>query len=187
LRQILDYATDKWGVRVVRLEIQRIDPPPDVVAAMHSQMRAERERRAVVTTALGQREAAITQAEGEKSAAILTAEGVRQRDILTAEGQAQAMQAIAAAEKFRRIALAEGEAQATAATFNAINSNDPNPSLIAIKYLETLGQVANGRATKVFLPLDTVGLMGSLGGVAELFRSDGREKGNGAAGTARPT
>jgi regulator of protease activity HflC (stomatin/prohibitin superfamily) len=187
LRQILDDATDKWGVRVVRVEIQRIDPPPDVVAAMHSQMRAERERRAVVTTALGQREAAITQAEGEKSAAILTAEGVRQRDILTAEGQAQAMQAIAAAEKFRRIALAEGEAQATAATFNAINSSDPNPSLIAIKYLETLGQVANGRATKVFLPLDTVGLMGSLGGVAELFRSDGREKGNGAAGTARPT
>jgi regulator of protease activity HflC (stomatin/prohibitin superfamily) len=187
LRQILDDATDKWGVRVVRVEIQRIDPPPDVVAAMHSQMRAERERRAVVTTALGQREAAITQAEGEKSAAILTAEGVRQRDILTAEGQAEAMRSLADAEKFRRIALAEGEAIATAATFNAINTNDPNPSLIAIKYLEALGQVANGRATKVFLPLDTSGLLGSLGGVAELFRADAPRDGNGAAGPARPT
>src|SRR5688500_984766 len=78
LREILDDATDKWGTRVVRVEIQRIDPPPDVVAAMHGQMRAERERRAVVTTALGHREAAITQAEGDKAAAILTAEGVKQ-------------------------------------------------------------------------------------------------------------
>ena len=93
LREILDDATDKWGTRVVRVEIQRIDPPPDVVAAMHGQMRAERERRAVVLTADGQREAAIARAEGEKAAAILTAEGVKERDILTAEGQAQAMKA----------------------------------------------------------------------------------------------
>ena len=185
LRQILDDATDKWGVRVVRVEIQRIDPPPDVVAAMHSQMRAERERRAVVTTALGQRESAITQAEGEKSAAILTAEGVKQRDILTAEGQAQAMTALAEAEKFRRIALAEGEAAATAATFSAINNNDPNPSLIALKYLETLGQVANGRATKVFLPLDTAGLLGSLAGVGELFRGDGDGPAGGTTGARK--
>jgi len=173
LRDILDDATDKWGTRVVRVEIQRIDPPPDVVAAMHGQMRAERERRAVVTTALGHREAAITQAEGEKAAAILTAEGVKQRDILTAEGQAQAMKAVAEAEKFRRVALAEGEATATEAVFSAIHQGDPTPDLIAIKYLEMLGQVANGRATKVFLPLDTSGYLGSLAGIAELFRADG--------------
>src|SRR5687768_8547696 len=152
LREILDDATDKWGTRVVRVEIQRIDPPPDVVAAMHGQMRAERERRAVVTTALGHREAAITQAEGDKAAAILTAEGVKQRDILEAEGQAQAMKAVAEAEKFRRVALAEGEATATEAVFSAIHQGGPTPDLIAIKYLEMLGQVANGRATKVFLP-----------------------------------
>ena len=173
LREILDDATDKWGTRVVRVEIQRIDPPPDVVAAMHGQMRAERERRAVVTTALGHREAAVTQAEGEKSAAILTAEGVKQRDILTAEGQAQAMKAVADAERFRRIALAEGEARATEVVFSAIHSGDPTPDLIAIKYLEMLAQVANGRATKVFLPLDTSGYLGSLAGIAELFRSEG--------------
>ena len=173
LREILDDATDKWGTRVVRVEIQRIDPPPDVVAAMHGQMRAERERRAVVTTALGHREAAVTQAEGEKSAAILTAEGVKQRDILTAEGQAQAMKAVADAERFRRIALAEGEARATEVVFSAIHSGDPTPDLIAIKYLEMLGQVANGRATKVFLPLDTSGYLGSLAGIAELFRNEG--------------
>ncbi len=173
LRDILDDATDKWGTRVVRVEIQRIDPPPDVVAAMHGQMRAERERRAVVTTALGHREAAVTQAEGEKAAAILTAEGVKQRDILTAEGQAQAMKAVAEAEKFRRVALAEGEATATEAVFSAIHQGGPTPDLIAIKYLEMLGQVANGRATKVFLPLDTSGYLGSLAGIAELFRAQG--------------
>ena len=173
LREILDDATDKWGTRVVRVEIQRIDPPPDVVAAMHGQMRAERERRAVVTTALGHREAAITQAEGEKAAAILTAEGVKQRDILTAEGQAQAMKELAEAERFRVVALADGQAAATRAVFAAIHEGGPTPDLIAIKYLETLPQVANGRATKVFLPLDTSGYLGALAGIAELFRGGG--------------
>lgn len=173
LREILDDATDKWGVRVVRVEIQRIDPPPDVVVSMHNQMKAERERRAVVTTASGEREAAIARAEGEKAAAILTAEGVKQRDILQAEGQAQAMKAVAEAERFRRIALAEGEATATRAVFSAIHEGGPTPDLIAIKYLEMLGQVANGRATKVFLPLDTSGYLGSLAGIAELFKGDG--------------
>ncbi len=89
LRQILDDATDKWGVRVVRVEIQRIDPPADVMSAMHEQMKAERTRRAVVTEAEGAREAAITRAEGDKASAILTAEGNRQKDILNAEGEAQ--------------------------------------------------------------------------------------------------
>jgi regulator of protease activity HflC (stomatin/prohibitin superfamily) len=172
LREILDDATDKWGTRVVRVEIQRIDPPPDVVASMHNQMKAERERRAIVLTADGQREAAIARAEGEKAAAILTAEGVKQRDILTAEGQAQAMKAVAEAEAFRRVALAQGEATATQAVFSAIHEGGPTPDLIAIKYLEMLGQVANGRATKVFLPLDTSGYLGSLAGIAELFKSD---------------
>ncbi|MGH9043138.1 MAG: SPFH domain-containing protein [Acidimicrobiia bacterium] len=177
LREILDDATDKWGTRVVRVEIQRIDPPPDVVVSMHNQMKAERERRAIVLTADGQREAAIARAEGEKRAAILTAEGVKERDILTAEGQAQAMKAVADAEKFRRIALAEGEATATQAVFSAIHEGGPTPDLIAIKYLEMLGQVANGRATKVFLPLDTSGYLGSLAGIAELFKSDGDRNG----------
>ncbi len=91
LRQILDDATDKWGVRVARVEIQRIDPPPDVMSAMHEQMKAEHRRRAQVTSADGFREAAIMKAEGEKQAAILTAEGLKQRQVLEAQGQAEAV------------------------------------------------------------------------------------------------
>src|SRR5687767_2470235 len=97
LRDILDDATDKWGARVVRVEIQRIDPPPDVMSAMHEQMKAERTRRATVTEAQGDREAAVTRAEGAKQAAILDAEGA-----------AAAVEAAATAEKFRQIAVAEG-------------------------------------------------------------------------------
>ena len=98
LREILDEATDKWGVRVVRVEIQRIDPPPDVMAAMHEQMKAERTRRATVTEAEGFRESEITRAEGDKQAQILEAEGQRQSAILAAEGEAQALRTVAEAE-----------------------------------------------------------------------------------------
>ncbi|MBA3281703.1 MAG: SPFH/Band 7/PHB domain protein, partial [Acidimicrobiia bacterium] len=112
LRDILDDATDKWGVRVVRVEIQRIDPPPDVMSAMHEQMKAERTRRAVVTEADGRRSAAVTTAEGEKESAILRAEGERQRQILQAQGDAEATKARAEAERFRQLTVAEGEAEA---------------------------------------------------------------------------
>src|SRR3546814_6562216 len=91
LRQILDDATDKWGVRVVRVEIQRIDPPADVMSAMHEQMKAERTRRAVVTEAERRRTAAVTTADGQRQAAILAAEGQKQQQILEAEGQAEAI------------------------------------------------------------------------------------------------
>ena len=92
LREVLDDATDKWGVRVVRVEIQRIDPPPEVVSAMHAQMRAERDRRATVTEAQGYQEAAIARADGEKQSAVLAAEGRKQAAILDAEGDAQAIE-----------------------------------------------------------------------------------------------
>src|SRR5687768_892930 len=113
LRQILDDATDKWGVKVVRVEIQRIDPPPDVMSAMHEQMKAERTRRAVVTEASGQKESAIARAEGEKQAAILSAEGIKARQVLVAQGEADAIRAVADAEKYRQQVVAEGEADAT--------------------------------------------------------------------------
>lgn len=159
LRDILDDATDKWGVRVVRVEIQRIDPPPDVVNSMHNQMKAERERRAVVTEAQGVREAAITRAEGEKQAAILEA-----------QGRAEAIERLADAERYRRTAVADGEAAATRATFGAIHDGDPTPDLIAIKYLQALELVAEGQATKIFLPTEMSGLFGTVGGLAELLR-----------------
>ncbi|MDH5521212.1 MAG: SPFH/Band 7/PHB domain protein, partial [Acidimicrobiia bacterium] len=170
LRQILDDATDKWGVRVVRVEIQRIDPPPDVMSAMHEQMKAERTRRAVVTQAEGTREAAITRAEGEKQAAILSAEGVRQRDILTAEGQAQAVRTTADAEQYRQEVVAAGEAEAIRNVFGAITDAGTDDRVIAIKYLEALQGIADGRATKIFVPADMSATLGTLGGIAEMLR-----------------
>ncbi|MEC9112815.1 MAG: SPFH domain-containing protein, partial [Actinomycetota bacterium] len=121
LREILDEATDKWGVRVVRVEIQRIDPPPDVMAAMHEQMKAERTRRATVTEAEGFRESEITRAEGEKQSRILEAEGQRQSAILAAEGEAQAVRTVAEAESYRLQTVAAGEAEATRQVFQAIH------------------------------------------------------------------
>ncbi len=173
LRQILDDATDKWGVRVARVEIQRIDPPPDVMAAMHEQMKAERTRRAVVTTADGQREAAIAQAEGMKRAQILEAEGHKEKAILDAQGQAEATRQVADAEKYRQLTVAEGQAEAVRSVYAAIHEGNPTPDLLAIKYLEALQGIANGRATKIFLPADMAGVMGSIGGIAELFNQNG--------------
>ena len=158
LRTILEDATDKWGARVVRVEIQRIDPPQDVMSAMHEQMKAERTRRAVVTTAEGQREAAITQAEGEKRSAILTAEGAKEAAVLTAEGAAAAT-----------LKAAEAEAEATRQVYAAIHEGGPSADLIAIKYLETLQHMARGRATKIFLPTEATALLGALGGMKELL------------------
>jgi len=169
LREILDDATDKWGVRVVRVEIQRIDPPPDIVHSMHQQMQAERTRRAVVTEAQGVREAAITRAEGDKQAAILEAEGISRKQILEAEGRSQAIERIAQAERTRQIAVAEGEAQAIRNVYDAIHDGNPSPDLIAIKYLEALRAVADGRATKIFLPAEMGGLFGTVGGLVELL------------------
>ncbi|MDP4929806.1 MAG: paraslipin, partial [Ilumatobacteraceae bacterium] len=170
LRSILDDATDTWGVRVKRVEIQRIDPPADVMMAMHEQMKAERTRRATVTQAEGQREAAVTRAEGERQAAILAAEGVRQRQILEAEGQAAAVREMAEAERFRQLTIALGEAEAIRTVYQAIHDGNPTADLLAIKHLETLAKIADGQATKIFLPLDTSATMGALGGIAELFR-----------------
>lgn len=175
LRQILDDATDKWGVRVARVEIQRIDPPPDVMAAMHEQMKAERTRRAVVTTADGQREAAIAQAEGLKQAQILEAEGNKQKAILDAQGQAEATRQVADAEKYRQLTVAEGQAEAVRSVYAAIHEGNPTPDLLAVKYLEALQGIANGRATKIFLPADMAGVMGSIGGIAELFNQNGEK------------
>jgi regulator of protease activity HflC (stomatin/prohibitin superfamily) len=164
LRTILDEATDVWGTRVVRVEIQRIDPPVDVTQAMHRQMKAERERRAVVT-----------EAEGEKRSQILRAEGVKQSRILEAEGQAQAIREVADAEKFQLLTVAEGEGQAIERVYGAIHTGDPTPDLIAIKYLEALQGIADGKATKLFLPMETAGILGSLGAIGEIFADRGIE------------
>jgi regulator of protease activity HflC (stomatin/prohibitin superfamily) len=176
LRQILDEATDKWGVRVVRVELQRIDPPPDVMHSMHEQMKAERTRRALVTQAEGDRTAAITRAEGERQAAILAAEGNKQQQILSAEGQAEATRAIADAERYRKEAVAAGEANAVRAVYEAIHEGNPTPDLLAIKYLEALKDIADGQATKIIVPAELSGIAGSIAGIGELFNSNGNGK-----------
>ena len=159
LRQILDDATDKWGTRVVRLEIQRIEPPADVTEAMHRQMKAERDRRAVVT-----------EAEGEKTARVLKAEGLKQSQIIEAEGQAEAIKRVAEADRYQKETVAEGEGRAIERVFLAIHNGNPTPDLIAIRYLEALQGVANGQATKIFLPLDTTGVLGGVAAMAELWK-----------------
>ena len=150
LRQILDDATDKWGTKVTRVELQRIEPPSDVTEAMHRQMKAERDRRAM----------------------ILEAEGAKKSAVLKAEGQAEAIKKVADAEKYKKIAIAQGEADAIQNVYNAIHKGNPTNDLIAIKYLEALQSIANGTASKVFLPYEASGVLGSIGGIAELLKEN---------------
>ena len=160
LRQILDDATDKWGVRVVRVEIQRVDPPPDVMSSMHEVMKAERSRRAIVTEAQGSREAAITRAEGEKAAAVLSAEGAATATRMTAD-----------AEQYRQQTVADGEASAIRSVFTAIHEGGATEDVLAIKYFEALQVMAAGTATKIFLPAGPEGLSAALASLTEIARS----------------
>lgn len=159
LRQILDDATDKWGTKVSRVELQRIEPPKDVTEAMHRQMKAERERRAM-----------ILEAEGKKKSAILEAEGVKESAILRAEGEAEAIKKVAEADKFQKLTVAKGEGEAIQTVYKAIHDGDPTNDLIAIKYLEALQKMADGQATKVFLPYEASGILGSIAGISELLK-----------------
>ncbi|MCD6579751.1 SPFH/Band 7/PHB domain protein [bacterium] len=161
LRMILDEATDIWGVKVKRVELQRIEPPADVTEAMHRQMKAERDRRAIILEAEGQRQAAIEKATGE-----------RQADILQAEGQGKAIQIVADANKYQKIALATGESEAVERVYKAIHNGNPTKDLIAIKYLETLEKLADGKATKMIVPFESSGILGSLAQIKEIFEKD---------------
>jgi regulator of protease activity HflC (stomatin/prohibitin superfamily) len=154
LREVLDDATDKWGVRVVRVEIKRIDPPADVTIAMHGQMRAEREKRA----------------------AVLQADGDRQAQILSAEGQAEAVKRVADAERYKLEVEAIGQGTAITTVFNAIKDAEPDDRLIAIQYLEALKVMADGSSTKIFLPYEATGVLGALGGVKELLNDQNGNK-----------
>ncbi|HVO33872.1 MAG TPA: SPFH domain-containing protein [Elusimicrobiota bacterium] len=160
LRQVLDEATDKWGVKVVRVEIQKIEPPTDITTSMSKQMKAEREKRANILEAEGFKQAAILKAEGAKASVILAADGEKQSAILRAEGQAEAMKRVADAQKYQ-----------TEVVYQAIHNGNPTNDLIAIKYLETLEKVANGQATKMIVPVELAGMAGTVGAMAELVRT----------------
>lgn len=161
LREVLDVATDKWGSKVVRVEIQKIEPPHDIVEAMSKQMKAERMKRA-----------SILEAEGYKQSEIKRSEGDKQATILEAEGNAESIKKMAEADKQAAILRAEGEAEAIAKVYAAIHEGNPDDGLIAVKYLESLEKIADGQATKVFLPLESSGVLGSVSGIAELFKED---------------
>ncbi len=163
LRRILDDATDRWGVRVTRVEIQKIDPPTDIVEAMSRQMKAERTKRA-----------AILEAEGLKRAAVLRAEGEKQAAILKSEGQAQATLKLAQAEREKRTVVADGEANAIRQVYGAIHKGRPTKDLLTIKYLESLEKIADGKSTKIFMPLETTGILSSVASLGEMFRDGGK-------------
>jgi regulator of protease activity HflC (stomatin/prohibitin superfamily) len=170
LREVLDEATDKWGVRVARVEIQRIDPPSEVVSAMHAQMRAERDRRATVTEANGYREAAIARANGEKEASILAAEGRKQAAVLDAEGDARAIELRAEAEKLRLQRLGEGEGAGALARLTGIKGADADQVVLTVEYLSALEAIGDGRATKLVIPADFSGLLGPVTALGEALR-----------------
>ena len=177
LREVLDDATDKWGVRVVRVEIQRIDPPPEVVSAMHAQMRAERDRRATVTESQGYREAAIARADGEKQSSILAAEGRRQAAILDAEGDAQAIELRANAERIRLERLGQGEGEAAKQRLLGIKAADADRTVLTVEYLTALTRIGDGRATKLVIPTEFSGLLGTLAALMETANpSDGLDE-----------
>lgn len=167
LREVLDDATDNWGVRVVRVEIQRIDPPPEVVSAMHAQMRAERDRRATVTEAQGYREAAIARADGEKQSSILAAEGRKQAAVLDAEGDSQAIALRAEADRNRLEKLGQGEGEAARMRLLGIKAASPDDSVLTIEYLTALTRIGDGRATKLVIPVEFSGLLGTVAALAE--------------------
>ena len=146
LRGVLDEATGRWGVRVGRVEIKGIDPPPSIKDSMEKQMRADREKRAVILTAEGQRQAAILTAEGAKQSSILNAEGARESQILRAQ-----------ADRESSILRAQGEGQAIQTVFQAIHDGRPDQSLLAYQYLQMMPKIAEGDANKVWIVPSEIG------------------------------
>lgn len=151
LRGVLDEATGRWGIRVARVELKAIDPPPSIQDSMEKQMRADREKRAMILNAEGDREAAIKKAEGQKQSQILAAEGAKQAAILSAEAERQSRILRAQGERAARYLQAQGQAKAIEKVFAAIKAGRPTPEVLAYQYLQTLPQMAQGDANKVWM------------------------------------
>lgn len=167
LRVILDEATDKWGVKVTRVDVKNINPPEDVRVTMEKQMTAERNRRALVLQAEGERQAAITRAEGEKQAAVTRAEGEKESAILQAEGAAQA-----------RLRAAAAETEAIARIAQAMEGHgNPAQYLLTTRYIESLRDMTRGNNSKViFMPVETSSMLSSVGAIKEMLSETGERR-----------
>ena len=161
LRVIVDEATDQWGCKVDRVEIKDITPPADIRDAMEKQMNAERNKRAQILQAEGERQAAVTLAQGKKEAAILAAEADKEAAIRRAAGEAEAIKQVA-----------EAKAQEIAMVYDAMMQSNPDEKLVQLKSLETLKEVANGEANKVFIPFDATSALSSIGAIKEVLKDD---------------
>jgi regulator of protease activity HflC (stomatin/prohibitin superfamily) len=166
LRLILDEATDKWGVKVTRVDVKNINPPEDVRITMEKQMTAERNRRALILQAEGDKQAAITRAEGEKQAAVTRSEGNKQSAILDAEGAAQA-----------RLVAASAEAQAINQISQIVGSAEQTAQyLLTSRYIESLKDMTRTQNSKViFMPMETSGVLSSVGAIKEVFAETGEK------------
>ena len=161
LRTILDDATDRWGCKIDRVEIKDITPPADIRDAMEKQMNAERNKRALILQAEGERQSAITLAEGKKEAAILEAEAEKEAKIRRAAGEAEAIKQVAVAK-----------AEEILMVYEAMMKANPDEKLVQLKSLETLKEVANGEANKVFIPFEATSTLSSLGAIKEVLKED---------------
>lgn len=170
LRLILDEATDKWGIKVTRVELKNISPPRDIQDAMEKQMRAERERREAILRAEGEKRSAILKSEGEREAQIQTAEGQRQAAILKSQGEAEAI-----------ITVQKAKAEAVKMVYLAIKEADPTKEVVAIRSLEALEKVSEGKATKILLPVEAAGVLGALSGIKDIMGKDPKEPDEGVA------
>ena len=178
MRAILDEATDKWGIKVNRVELKNIMPPHDIQVAMEKQMRAERERRESILQAEGEKASSILRAEGEKQSAILKAEAKKEAMIREAEGdkQSRILKAQGDAESIREVAKAKAEGESIVITqvFKAMKEADIDDNMLALKSMEALEKVAQGKSTKLVLPSEAVNFLGTFKGIKEVL-SDAKD------------